>query len=206
MITAYGYLPSGNCWKVKTILELTGHPFEWIEVDSNAGDTRTPEFLAMNPNGKIPIIRLDNGEIVTESGAILLHFAEGTRYLPPPGLARTRVVEWLFFEQYSHEPYIAVARNLVGFLGGREKYAARLPDLWQRGHKALAVMEARLSSHAYLAGDSLSIADIALYAYTHVAGDGDFEFSRYPGIRAWLARVGAEPGLKSIEPIGTAAK
>jgi len=206
MITAYGSTPSGNCWKVKTILELTGRPFAWVEVDSNAGGTRNPEFLALNPNGKIPIVKLESGEVITESGAILLHFAEGTRLLPAPGLARTRVVEWLFFEQYSHEPYIAVARQLVSFLGGREKHAGRLPDLLERGHKALKVMEVRLAGHAYLAGDTLSIADLALYAYTHRAGEGDFDLTPYPGLRAWLARVAAEPGLTSIEPARIAAK
>ena len=204
MLTAYGYSPSGNCWKVKTILGMTGHAFDWVEVNSNAGGARTPEFLALNPNGKIPIVKLDNGEVITESNAILLHFAEGTRLLPPPGLARTRVVEWLFFEQYSHEPYIAVGRQLVSYLGGREKHAARLPDIWERGHKALKVMENRLAAHKYLAGDSLSIADIALYAYTHRAGEGDFDLSPYPGLRAWLARVGAEPGIVSIAPARTA--
>lgn len=206
MITAYGYSPSGNCWKVRQILEFTHRPFTWVEVNSNAGETRTPQFLALNPNGKIPIVQLDGGEVITESGAILMHFAEGTRFLPPPGLARTRVAEWLFFEQYSHEPYVAVARQYVSFLGGKDKFADRLPMLWERGHKALKVMEATLSAHPYLANDSLSIADIALYAYTHVAGDGDFDLSPYPGIRSWLARVAAEPGLTSIQPARTAAQ
>ena len=204
MLTAYGYSTSGNCWKVKTILELTGHAFKWVEINSNAGETRTQKFLALNPNGKIPIVELDNGEVITESNAILLHFAQGTRFLPPPGLARTRVAEWLFFEQYSHEPYIAVGRQLVSFLGGKEKNAARLPEIWERGHKALKVMETRLAAHKYLAGDSLSIADIALYAYTHRAEEGAFDLAPYPGLRAWLARLAAEPGLVSIEPARTA--
>ena len=206
MITAYGHSPSGNCWKVRQILEWTGRAYAWVEVNSNAGATRTPEFLALNPNGKIPIVKLDTGEIVTESGAILLHFADGTRFLPPPGITRTRVHEWLFFEQYSHEPYVAVARQLVSFLGGRQKHAARLPELWERGHKALRVMEARLAGHTYLAGDQLSVADIALCAYTQVAGEGDFDLAPFPGIRAWLARIAAEPGLIPIELAGTVAQ
>ena len=205
MIKAYGYSPSGNCWKVRTVLDLTGRAYEWVEVNSNAGQTRTPEFLKLNPNGKIPIVMLDGGEIVTESNAIMLHFAEGTPLLPPPGLARTRVVEWLFFEQYSHEPYIAVGRQLVSYLGGRQKHAARLPEIWERGHRALKVMETRLSGHAFLAGERLSIADLALYAYTHRAEEGDFDLAPYPGIRAWLARVAAEPGLTSIPPVGAPA-
>ncbi len=113
MITVWGMAMSGNCWKAAQILNLTGHPFEWVETDSNAGATRTPDFLAINPNGKVPAMRLDDGTVITESNAILLHFAEGTPWLPPPGLKRTRVMEWLFFEQYSHEPYIAVARNIL---------------------------------------------------------------------------------------------
>jgi glutathione S-transferase len=204
MLTAYGYSTSGNCWKVKTILDLTGRAYEWVETDSNAGETRTQKFLALNPNGKIPIVKLDNGEVITESNAILLHFAEGTRFLPPPGLARTRVAEWLFFEQYSHEPYIAVARNWIALQKSRDKHAAELPNIWERGHKALKVMETRLAAHKYLAGDSLSIADIALYAYTHRAGEGDFDLTPYPGLRAWLARVAAEPGIVSMEPARTA--
>ena len=205
MIKAYGYTPSGNCWKVRQILDLTGQSYEWVETDSNAGATRTPEFLALNPNGKIPIVQLEDGEVVTESGAILLHFAEGTRFLPPPGLDRTRVVEWLFFEQYSHEPYIAVARNWIAFQGAKVKHADKLPEIMARGYKALDVMEKRLSGHKYLAGDRLSIADLALYAYTHVAGDGEFDLAAYPGIRAWLARVAAEPGITSIAPAGNSA-
>ena len=205
MIRAYGYTPSGNCWKVRTILELTGRPFQWVETNSNAGATRTPEYLALNPNGKVPIVQLDDGEVITESNAILLHFAEGTRLLPAPGLARTRVVEWLCFEQYSHEPYIAVARNWIGHLKAKQKHADELPEIWERGHRALKVMETRLAGHAYLAGDSLSIADLALYAYTHVAQEGEFDLAAYPGLRAWLARVATEPGITSIPLAGTAA-
>ena len=203
MLTAYGYTPSGNCWKVRTILDLTGHAYQWIETDSNAGETRNEKFLALNPNGKIPIVQLDDGQVITESNAIMLHFAEGTRFLPAPGLPRTRVVEWLFFEQYSHEPYIAVARNWIAFQKAKAKYADKLPDLMARGHTALGVMEKRLGANKYLAGDSISIADLALYAYTHVAGEGEFDLAAYPGIRGWLARVAAVPGVKSIPPAGT---
>ncbi len=198
MIKAYGSSTSGNCWKVATVLKLTGQPFQWVEVNSNAGGTRTAEYLALNPNGKVPIVQLDDGAVITESNAILLHFADGTHLLPPPGLARTRVTEWLFFEQYSHEPYIAVARNWIAYQGATEKYAARLPEIWERGHRALAVMERRLAGRTYLASDQLSIADLALYAYTHVAYEGDFDLTPYPGIRGWLNRVAAEPGLTSI--------
>ena len=205
MIKAYGSSTSGNCWKVATVLKLTGRPFQWVEINTNAGETRTAEYLALNPNGKVPIVQLDDGAVITESNAILAHFGEGTRLLPPPGLARTRVFEWLFFEQYSHEPYVAVARNWIAYQKAKETYAARLPEIWERGHKALAVMERRLAGATYLAGDQLSIADIALYAYTHVASEGEFDLTRYPGLQAWLARVAAEPGLTSLEVARKAA-
>ena len=201
MHTAYGFSRSGNCWKVRTILELARVPFRWVEVDTNGGETRTPQYLALNPNGKAPIVVLEGGEIITESDAILLHFAEGTRYLPSPGLARTRVVEWLFFEQYSHEPYIAVARNWIAHLKAKDKYADRLPELWERGYKALDVMERRLASHDFLTDTGFTIADIALFAYTHMAEEGEFDLTRYPGVCAWLKRVAAVPGLKPICPV-----
>jgi glutathione S-transferase len=201
MIKAYGYSRSGNCWKVRQILELTAMPFAWVEVDSNAGETRTPEFLALNPNGKVPIVELDDGAVITESNAILLHFAEGTRYLPPPGLMRTRVVEWLFFEQYSHEPYIAVARNWIAYLKAKEKYADRLPEIWERGYRALAVMEWRLAGHEFLTNTGFTIADIALFAYTHMADEGEFELKRFPAVSAWLRRVARHSGIRPIRPL-----
>ena len=157
MITAYGLTASGNCWKVATILRLTGRAFRWVEVDSNAGGTRTPEFLAMNPNGKVPVAVLEDGAVVTESGALLCHFAEGTAWLPPPGLARTRVLEWLFFEQYSHEPYIAVARNVIAFLKQGEAQAARMAECHARGAQAAL----RLSC-----GVEVRV-DIYIYTYIH---------------------------------------
>jgi glutathione S-transferase len=198
MIEVYGYWPSGNCWKVRQVLELIGQPYRWVETASNAGATRTPEFLALNPNGKVPIVVLDGGEVITESNAILLHFAEATRLLPPPGLGRTRVVEWLFFEQYSHEPYIAVARNWIAYQQAKAQHADRLPEIWERGYTALAVMERRLASHDWLAGEAFSVADIALFAYTHVAHEGEFDLGRFPAIQRWLARVRGLPGIRPL--------
>jgi glutathione S-transferase len=198
MITVYGYAASGNCWKVRQILELTGQPFRWVDTDSNAGATRTPEFLAMNPNGKVPLVELDDGARITESNAILAHFAEGTVWLPAPGLPRTRVFEWLFFEQYSHEPYIAVARNWIRFLKAKQSYADRLPDVWARGNRALGVMEQRLRNHSWLTDGGMTIADIALFAYTHVAEEGEFDLSPYPGVRAWLERSKQHPGIRPL--------
>jgi glutathione S-transferase len=198
MITVWGYSPSGNCWKVSTILRLTGREFQWVETDSNAGATRMPAFLARNPNGKVPMVELDEGEIVTESNAILCHFAEDSPYLPPKGLARTRVMEWLFFEQYSHEPYIAVARNIVTYLRQREALAERLAECKLRGARALDVMEARLAVHDWLAGETPSIADIALCGYTQVAEEGEFDLALWPGVEAWVARVLAVPGVQPL--------
>ena len=198
MITVYGSTPSGNCWKVRQILELTGRPYRWVETDSNAGATRTPKLLRMNPNGKVPLVELDDGALVTESNAILAHFAEGTPWLPVPGLQRTRVFEWLFFEQYSHEPYVAVARNWIHFLRAKERHSDRLPDIWERGHRAFGVMEMRLHAHPWLTDSGMTIADIALFAYTHVAKEGEFDLGRYPGLRTWLDRVRAQPGVRPL--------
>lgn len=197
-LTVYGYGPSGNCWKVTQILKLTGLAYGWVEVDSNAGGTRTEAFLAVNPNGKVPAVVLEDGEVLTESNAILAHFAEGTVWLPAPGLARTRVFEWLFFEQYSHEPYIAVARNWIGHLKAKDRYADRLPEIMERGYRALGVMERRLAAAPWLAGAAPTIADLALFAYTHMAHEGEFDLSGFPGIRAWLGRVRALPGIEPL--------
>jgi glutathione S-transferase len=198
MITVWGKAISGNCWKVAQILRLTGQPFHWVETDSNAGATRTPEFLARNPNGKVPVVALDDGSVITESNAILLHFAEGTRWLPPPGLARTRVAEWLFFEQYSHEPYIAVARNLFSYLPRGDGFAARMAQCHERGAQALAVMQGRLATQDWLAGTGPTVADLALFAYTHVADEGGFDLAAYPAVAAWVARVAALPGMTTL--------
>ena len=198
MITVHGFTMSGNCWKIATILRLTGQPFRWVEVDSNAGGTRTPAFLALNPNGKIPIAVLDDGAVLTGSGAMLCHFAEGTPWLPPPGLARTRVLEWLFFEQYSHEPAIAVARNIITYLKQADQQAARLEQCRIAGERALGVMERRLAGHDWLTDSGPTIADIALIAYTQAADEGGFELARWPGVRAWVARVLALPGIEKL--------
>ena len=202
MITVHGYKPSGNCWKVAQILRLTGRDFRWVEVDSNAGGTRTAAFLAMNPVGKIPTVVLDDGAVITESNAILAHFAEGTAYLPAPGLARTRVFEWLFFEQSSHEPYIAVARNIVSFLRAAEANAARLEQCHIGGERALGVMERRLALHDWLTDAGPTIADIALLAYTQAADEGGFSLARWPGVAAWVARGLALPGIVALPRAG----
>ncbi len=194
----YGMRMSGNCWKAATVLDLTGHAYAWVETDSNAGATRTPEFLAINPIGKVPALVLDDGTVLIESNAMLLHFGEGTAWLPPPGLPRTRVHEWLFFEQYSHEPAIAVARNLIAWRREAHLYQERLAQCTVQGANALGVMERRLGDHDWLVGDGPTIADIALFAYTHRADEGGFDLERWPGVKAWVARMAALPGITTL--------
>ncbi len=194
----YGMRMSGNCWKAAQILRLTDHAFEWIETDSNSGATRTPEYLAINPVGKVPALLLDDGAVLIESNAILLHFAEHTPWLPPPGMARTRVHEWLFFEQYSHEPYIAVARNLITWRREAAQHTARLADCAVRGAQALDVMERRLRDHDWLVEGGPTIADLALFAYTHRVDEAGFDLAQWPGIAAWVQRVTALPGIVTL--------
>lgn len=199
--TLYSMQNSGNCYKPRLLMHRLGIPFRLADTDSFDGSTRTPEFLALNPNGKVPLLILPDGRRLAESNAMLLHLAEGTPYLPDDRYQRALCYQWLFFEQYSHEPYIAVARSWLSLMpGGRAKIATeRLADLHARGHKALGVMEERLEEAAWFAGDRYSIADIALYAYTHVAEDGDFDLAPYPRIRDWLGRVAAEPDHVGID-------
>jgi glutathione S-transferase len=202
MITVYGMAVSGNCWKAAQILRLVGQPFRWIETDGNSGATRTPDFLALNPNGKVPIVVMQDGTVITESNAILLHFAEATRWLPPPGLVRTRVHEWLFFEQYSHEPYIAVARNIIAYQKAADRFPERLAQCRERGALALSIMERRLAAHDWLTDAGPSVADLALFAYTHVADEGGFVLAEYPGVAAWVARLAAIPGIERLPGAG----
>ena len=198
MITVHGMAVSGNCWKATQILRLTGHDFRTVEVDANAGATRTASFLAINPNGKVPAVELADGTVITESNAILAHFAEGTSWLPAPGLARTRVFEWLFFEQYSHEPYIAVARNIIAYQKSRAQNTERLAACRIGGERALGVMQQRLGTHDWLTDAGPTIADLALFAYTHVAHEGEFDLPQWPGVHAWVARLRALPGIVTL--------
>ena len=194
MITIYGMSDSGNCYKVKLAVEQLRIPYRWVEVNSAKGETRTPEFLARNPNGKVPTITLEDGSHLAESNAILHYLAHGTPLLPAERLAHARALQWMFFEQYSHEPYIAVARFILYYLPPETPRRADLPRLHERGYQALGVMEQHLAKQAFFAGGRYSIADIALYAYTHCAADGGFDLGRYPEIERWLERVRREPG------------
>ena len=195
MMTVYGFSPSGNCHKVKLLLGQLGREYAWVETDSARGETRTPGYLAKNPNGKVPLLELDDGRVLVESNAILCWLADGTRFLPPDPWAKAQALSWMFFEQYSHEPYIAVARFICGWTAADSPRRAELPKLRERGHAALAVMEKHLSAHDWFSGGDYGIADIALYAYTCVAPHGGIALDAYPALNAWLARVEATPAF-----------
>ena len=200
MLTLYSHQDSGNSYKPRLLMALLRVSFRLVDVDVHDGSTRKPEFLAKNPIGKAPLLEFPDGRRLAESNAILLHLAEGTRFLPADPFDRAKAYEWLFFEQYSHEPAIAVRRAI---LHAPQRAHLRTPErldaLSEAGNRALGVMEQRLSGADWLAGSAYSVADIALYAYTHVAGEGGFDLQPYPGIRAWIERVASEPGHVPIE-------
>ncbi|MCE2596437.1 glutathione S-transferase family protein [Motilimonas cestriensis] len=189
----YGDVQSGNCYKVKLLMALLQIEHQWQAVDILAGDTKTPEFLAKNANGKIPLVELDDGRLLAESNAILGYFAADTALMPSDKFQEAKVYEWLFFEQYSHEPFVAVARFIQHYLGMPAARLAEYESLQAGGNKALSIMEQQLTKTHFLVGDSLTIADIALYAYTHVAGQGGFDLNRYPHIQAWCQRIAQQP-------------
>jgi len=193
LLTVYGMADSGNCYKVKLALEQLGLAYRWVEVSTVKGETRTAAFLARNPNGQVPTLELEDGSFLPESGAILHYLAEGTPLLPGDRTSRARVLQWMFFEQYSHEPCIAVARAILRYQPPDSPRRAALPALQARGRKALTVMEQHLAREPFFAAGRYTIADIALYAYTHCAADGGFDLADYPAVRAWLARVKEMP-------------
>ena len=192
MLRLYDYWESGNAYKVRLLLSQLGLPFERVHLDILKGETLQPEFLAKNPNHRVPLVEWPDGRTLAESGAILFHLAEGSAYLPEDGWQRAQVLQWLFFEQYSHEPYISVVR-FWHFADQLEQNRDALPAKMGGGYHALSVMEQHLAGREFFVGARYSIADIALYAYTHVAHEGSFDLSRFPGIRAWLERVAAQP-------------
>jgi len=190
-MTIYGESRSGNCLKVKWTATRLGVPFVWREVDIMTGFTRTPEYLALNPAGQVPTVVFDDGRPLAQSNAIILHLAEGSSLIPADAYSRAKMLEWLFWEQYSHEPTVAVARYQMLFLG---KPKAELePRLVERGEAALARLELGLHDRPYLVeGDSLTLADIALVAYTRWAHEGGFDLGTYPRVRAWITRLERE--------------
>lgn len=199
MMILNDYLLSGNGYKVRLLLSMMGTPFEYVERDILKGETRTPEYLnTINPNGKIPALVLEDGRVLAESNAILTYLAEGTNFIPDDRFERAEMMGWLFFEQYDHEPNIAVLISWYA-IKGLPEHADIFEPMKQAGAKrALDLMERRLSSHNWLVGDGLTIADISLYAYTHRAELGKVSLADYPAIRAWLERFEALPGYVPI--------
>jgi len=186
---------SGNCYKVRLVARQLGIPITLKDYGLHDGTTRKPEFLKLNPNGRVPLLEYEDGRCLPESGAILFHLSEGTKLQPVNEWDRAQMLQWMFFEQYSHEPYVAVARYWNKFAPPEEFEKKRhLVAEWRaKGTAALDVMENRLKSHDWFAGEEYSIADIALYAYTHCAADGGFDLADFPAVSAWIARVAAQP-------------
>ncbi len=186
---------SGNCYKVRLVARQLGIPLTLKDYPLHDGTTRKPPFLKLNPNGRVPLLEYEDGRCLAESGAILFHLSEGTKLQPGNEWDRAQMLQWMFFEQYSHEPYVAVARYWLAFAPPEELEKKRhlVPEWHAKGNTALGVMEGHLKSHDWFAGNDYSIADIALYAYTHCAADGGFNLRDFPAVSAWIARVAAQP-------------
>jgi glutathione S-transferase len=194
----FDYLDSGNGYKVRLLLAQLGLAYRWTELDIDAGETREPKFLKRNPNGRIPTLELDDGTNLAESNAILWYLAEGTPFVPGDRLGRAQVLQWMFFEQYSHEPYVATPRYIVKHFSPDHARRAELPDRLAKGRAALAVMDQHLEARSFFVAERYSIADIALYAYTHVAHEGGHDLRPYANVRSWLVRVAAQPRHRGI--------
>ena len=199
MTLLYNSPISGNCYKVRLLLAHLGIPYERQTVDVLDRSNRRELLGRLNPGLTVPTLVLDDGRPLGESAAILWYFGEGTRFVPEDPYERAQVLQWMFFEQYNHEPYIAVARFLLGYSGEPARFERQRERLQTGGYAALDALERHLAGPQFLAGDGYTIADISLYAYTHVAHEGDFDLSEYPAIRAWLDRVAAQPGHVPID-------
>jgi glutathione S-transferase len=195
----YGDSISGNCLKAKWTADFLGIPYGWEEIDVTSGRTRSPEFLALNPAGQVPVLVLDDGRTLAQSNAIILYLARDSALIPAAPYDRARMFEWLFWEQYSHEPYVAVRRFLLRYLGKKPEETE--PRLFERGSNALKRMDNALAEGPYLVGEGLTLADIALVAYTRMAGDGGFDLGLYPHVGRWVARVEADLGLPAYEAV-----
>ncbi|WP_338519539.1 glutathione S-transferase family protein [Alteromonas gracilis] len=197
----YGDKRSGNCYKLQLLLSLLGKTCEWIDVDILNGETRSQWFLDKSPNGKIPILELDDGRVLSESNAIMHYLAFNTPLMPSSPFSHAKLLQWQFFEQYSHEPYIAVARYINVYLGLPDERRDEFESKQAGGYRALEVMEQQLKQSPFLLGDTLSLADISLYAYTHVAHEGGFDLSAYPAIRNWLGLVREQKGFIPMQAV-----
>ncbi len=199
MMKIYGDVHSGNCYKLKLICSLLGIDHDWIHIDILKGETRSESFLAMNPNGQIPVCVTNDEQVLTESNAILYYLAQDSQFWPEDPLLQTRVLQWQFYEQYNHEPSIAVARFIMHYQNmpdtRKEEYQLKL----KAGKRVLAQMNQYLSEHQFFAGDACTTADISLYAYTHVAEEGGFALDDYPAVQNWLARIQKLPGYCGMD-------
>jgi glutathione S-transferase len=194
MYTLYSMQRSGNCYKVRLALATLGITYRLVEIDILRGESRTPEFLAKNPSGRVPLLEVTPGRYLPESNAILWYLAGGTPLVPEDRIDRAEALQWMFFEQHSLEPNLGQARFWLTMVkGGRELQRHALEDWMERGYQALSVMEKHLATHRYFAADCFTIADIALYAYSHVAHESDFDLTGFPAIRRWIKRVANEP-------------
>ena len=198
MYRLYDYLPSGNGYKVRLLSSFLGIKYEYIEVDITKGESRTAEFLGINPNGRTPVLVTPEGPL-PESNAILVFLSEGSPFLPDDRWQRAQVMQWLFFEQYSHEPFIATSRYFLKLSGDSGNFREEIKQRRPGGLNALTLMDQHLADRPFMTGDGLTIADIALYAYTHVAPEGGFPLEPYPHIKRWLERIAGQPGYIGIQ-------
>ena len=195
----FGDSRSGNCYKLQLLCAEMDIPYDWQEVDILAGDTRTADFLTMNSNGKIPLLALPDGRYLAESNAILCYLADGSDFFGNDAVSRAEILQWLFFEQYSHEPFIATSRFIIRYLGNPPEKQMDLLQKKAGGNAALGVMEQQLAEHDFIAGNHFTIADIALFAYTHVADEGGFDLAGFPAIQQWIGRIHSRPGYIPME-------
>jgi len=198
VLKIFGDIQSGNCYKVKLLASFLGIKHEWIHVDVLSGEIETSDFLSKNPNGKIPVLETEDGRYISESNAILHYLACDSKYFPSDNYEKAKVLQWQYFEQYSHEPYIAVARFISKYLGLPPDRKEEFDSKQEGGRKALKIMESQLEKTPYLVGNNLTIADISLYGYTHVADEGGFDLSVFPAIETWLRKVSSHPGYISM--------
>lgn len=198
MLRLYNFASSGNCYKVRLLLTQLGVPFEKIEVNIVKGESRTPEFLAKNQNGRVPLLETESGQFLAESNAIIFYLSEQSQFLPQDRFLRAQVLQWFFFEQYSHEPFIAISRFWISCLGKAEEYKEALEQKQEPGYAALAVMEQHLQKHNFFVGEQYTIADISLFAYTHVAHEGNFDLTKFPAIQRWIKKVESQARHISI--------
>jgi glutathione S-transferase len=204
LITLFGNLESGNVHKVQLILRYAGEPYRRVDMSQTRDETRRPEFLDLNPIGKIPAVRLDDGDVLSESNAILFYFARATNLWPEARRDQAEVLRWMFFEQYSHEPAVSVIRYLSRYTDDPRQHTDKIAELRPKAHRALEAMDALLQNRTWVAGDHCSIADYALYPYTRVADEADFDLAGYPSIQNWLSRVEDQPRFLPMQTDGAA--